>query len=714
MKKTPTRFMLSVPAALAVACALALPGATLPCVAICALALTGVSLADTPDAYLDYVESTGSQYIDTGVNLCSNDTVVAEYEIPAVLTKTVDLFGVHKYGMTARYVFSYSSGSGSSTIVFHRANGSNGSTSTATDLAATPGTRQTVTMKIGPGTSSVVSASGETLYSATLTTRTVQQDATGSLAIFACNSSQNGIMAFCPARLYSFRIYAEDGSLAHHFLPCRKNDVAGLYDKATGKIFRSATATALVAGPVLPRPAELVEWVQSDGADGSRGLYIDTGVPAKAGVGMVAEMAWATKPAGYGVDNIFCGATSSSGQRIWLYDAVAEATGSTATHRFGYNNWKLQLQGDGNVPTAGTRYHVDAFLAAGAQTLHVQALDGSGYDLSRSYNDSASINAERTLYVFANNHAGTAEPISAQARLYSLVLTNELGVARDFVPCVADNGRAGLYDRFSERVFFPQAAASGATSSDFDFATEVGAVTNSLVAVAEPPKRLRYIESDGLSDYVNLGVIGRENVKMVAEMEWAAVPPGNDYNNVFCGASANGVHIWPYIGVAGANSSAVTPRMGYNGWRLQVNGTSIATDTRYRITTSLERKAQSILVEKFQNGTWVVDGEGARTNNDANWVNTQFPLYLFADNAAGTASNFVAARVYSLKLWQLNATSGEYELVRDLVPAKLDSGAAVLWDKVEARPLFNAARYGFADTGRETAWNGPGFMIRFW
>ena len=34
----------------------------------CVLAVPAASFADTPDAYLDYVESTGSQWIDTGVN----------------------------------------------------------------------------------------------------------------------------------------------------------------------------------------------------------------------------------------------------------------------------------------------------------------------------------------------------------------------------------------------------------------------------------------------------------------------------------------------------------------------------------------------------------------------------------------------------------------------------------------------------------------------
>ena len=49
--------------------------------AACALAVMTPSLrADTPDAYLDYVESTGTQYSDTGVTGKVGTRMVAEME----------------------------------------------------------------------------------------------------------------------------------------------------------------------------------------------------------------------------------------------------------------------------------------------------------------------------------------------------------------------------------------------------------------------------------------------------------------------------------------------------------------------------------------------------------------------------------------------------------------------------------------------------------
>ncbi|MBQ6248111.1 MAG: hypothetical protein IJK04_14660, partial [Kiritimatiellae bacterium] len=315
-----------------------------------------------PDAYLDYVEATGTQSVLLeGCTIGPDYRLVAEYAYPdPIVRKNNCLFGVYKYGMTAGFYYNNSetaplnfwSGTGG-------VNGSGGSNqSTQTEVPATPGERQTVVMNLGAGESSIYAADGRKVWSGTLK-GSVTADSTSAISLFTA-SRLSGYNS--NAKIYSFRIYDATGALAHHFLPCLKGSVAGLYDKATGRIHYPQGGD-LGAGPELPRPAELVEWVQSDGASGNRQLYIDTEVPAKAGVGMTAEMEWATKPAGNGVDNIFCGAGDANAH-IWLYDAVADAGNAAATHRFGYYTWKLQLQSN-SVVRAGTRYHVEAHQAHG-------------------------------------------------------------------------------------------------------------------------------------------------------------------------------------------------------------------------------------------------------------------------------------------------------------------------------------------------------------
>lgn len=682
MKKTPTLFMLSVPAALAVACVFALPS---------------VSPADTPDAYLDYVESSGTQYIDTGVVGKSGTRMAAEMEWVAKPSVQSTFCGASNDG---KYVTPYTSAGthqvGYASLSQYQILGGGN--------AANANTRFLVTTTLEAGSQSigVRSVNGSGYNGSRTYTDSASVDLGCTLYVFARNDSGMATQ-FASARLYSLKFWQKDGNgdwqLVGHFLPCSKDGTAALYDKENG-IIHYPQGGALRAGSVLPRPAEFVEWVQADGADGSRGLFIDTGVPGWTPIGMTADMEWTATPAGYGTNSVFCGAADSSGNHIWLYDAVADAGNAAATHRFGYYTWKLQLQSN-SVVRAGTRYHVEAHQTHGDQHLSVFDSAGVGAERSNGERSWSARGTDRTLYLFANNNDGTAEPISASARLYSLVLTNEIGVVRDFVPCVADNGKAGLYDTVSERVFFPQAAVEGATA-EFDLATEVGGVTNAPATTKWPLFRPEWIEANGTNDYVNLGVVARDGTRMLAEVEWNAIPAAA----TFCGAATNSTH--------GLFSTyRVTSdfhRMGYYNGSSTLGGANCApvAGVRYRVETSLASGEQIITVSKQENGAWVAVGAGTRTANlsfPAGYGNLGLPLYLFARNFNGVPDEFAHARLYSFKLWQGGT------LVRDLAPAfDPADDAPALFDKVSERYFRNNGGYRLTAGGGISAFPGEAMV----
>ena len=190
---------------------------------------------------------------------------------------------------------------------------------------------------------------------------------------------------------------------------------------------------------------------------------------------------------------------------------------------------------------------------------------------------------------------------------------------------------------------------------------------------------------------------------MVAEMEWVTL----DSPATFCGAAASSSSLFTTYRINDNQQ-----RMGYaNGSRTIDSGTvPPVAGTRYRVTTTLDDGAQSLLVEKKVDGVWTRSGSTDRT--DAGPMDTGLPLTLFARNLAGVPDEFAAVRVYSLKLWQKDG-SGEYALVRDLVPAKGPEGGAALWDRVGKRFYRNSGdRYGLS-AGSESQWI-DGFFIRFW
>ncbi len=651
--------------------------------ALCALAVPAAGLADIPDAYLDYVESTGVQYVDTGVTGKSGTRMVAFMEWlsrPSVQSflwrRRPERSSLSPYTSAGSHQVGYAS------LSQYQIQGGGNAASADTRF------RVETTLEAGSQSINVRSLDGSGYNGTRTYNDAAAVDLGQSLYLFARNDAGTANQ-FSVVRVCSLQFWQKDGNgdwrLVRHFLPCRKDNRAALYDKVEGTI-HFPQGGDLVAGATLPRPVELVEWVQSDGADGDRQLYIDTGIVGKAGLGMVAEMAWGERPT---ADSALCGAMSSDGKRVTPYT-------SAGTHQMGYDTWNAQIQGGGNAANAGIRYRVSSFLTGGSQYLNVKALDGSGYDGTRTYTTAAAVDTAQTLYLFARNDAATPNQFAA-VRLYSLVLTNELGVARDFRPCVADDGRAGLYDTVDERVFFPVAAVGGATA-EFRLATEVGAVTNLAATTKWPLTRPEWIEANGTNDYVDLGVVARDGIRMEAEVEWNALPGAA----TFCGAATNGTAglFTTYRITTGDGSNF--HRIGYyNGSSTMSGGNAKpAVGVRYKVETSLTNGEQVFKVAKQENGDWVPVGNGKRTANlsfPAGFADLGLPLYLFARNLNGVPDEFAPARLYTFKLWQ------DGSLVRDLVPAfDPRDGAPSLWDKRSETFFRNAGGYRLAAGGETT------------
>ena len=656
----------------------------------CALAMPPSGLSDTPSVLLDYVESNGTQYIDTGVVGADGIRMEAEMEWTAKPSSASVFCGAASG--TGKYFTLYTS-AGS-----HQMGYDSWSAAQIQDGSkATADTRFRVESFLEAGSQFLnvrkLDGSG---YTGIRTYNTAASVNTGTnLYIFARNDAGTAAL-FSSARLYFLKLWKKNGNgdyeLVRHYIPCLDNGAAALYDKVGDDIY-SPLGGALVAGPVLPRHAALVKWVQSDG---SRGLYIDTGIPAKAGTGMTAEILWPVKPS---AASTVCGAMADSTNHFTLYT-------SAGTHQIGYAKYSaFQVNTGTSVVYAGKRYRVSSSLAANAQNLQVEDLDGTGYNGSRSFNDANSIDTAQPLYLFARNDAGTPNQMSS-ARLYSLVLTNNLGVVRDFTPCVADNGKAGLYDDVSGRVFFPKAAVSGATA-EFDLGTEVGPATNITASTSWPQTRPEWIEANGTNDYVDLGIIARDGTRMVAEMEWNVLPAAG----TFCGAATNDARglFTTYRITTGESSNF--HRMGYYNGSSTLGGAHCApiAGVRYRVETSLTDGEQVLTVAKQENGAWAPVGNGTRTVNlsfPAGYADLGLPLYLFARNFNGVADEFAPARLYSFKLWQ-NGT-----LVRDLCPAfDPADNAPCLFDKVSGRYFRDDGGYRLTAGGETSSFPGQTTVI---
>lgn len=213
---------------------------------------------------LEYVESTGSQYVDTGV--MSGDDVAIEmyWQSLMALNSSAD----SRFCVGARKAYKQSSlylswqaenmsgdGSGTNPIGLRYLWG---------DYEYNSG--------IGPSdyVAQRISATEMMLGAVKLATPTAQEFPNSySIYAFTINQAGSASSAGALMRLKWLRL-TKDGTEVRRYLPVRRNSdfVAGLYDLVEGAFFPSASSTPLVAGPVASSSIDPFEFSSKPAGDG--------------------------------------------------------------------------------------------------------------------------------------------------------------------------------------------------------------------------------------------------------------------------------------------------------------------------------------------------------------------------------------------------------------------------------------------------------------
>ena len=242
--------------------------AVLLCASICA---KGETVTEEPDAFLEYIEATGSQYIDTDVNaetglkaqidfawasgnISTNDWSLLDATIDnSVSDKRTRFLMCHMYKQKPYFGYGLKQ---------------RGNPSGAVDFVG--GERCEIITDMTDTNSLELVQNGVKTFSEedleTFKTNGVV-NLHLNLFVFACNLS--GVPKwYSHGKLYELKIWKnnlESGELEliRHYLPCKKGRRAGLYDKVHGTISFSYSNEDFIAGPELVAvPAYL------EGADG--------------------------------------------------------------------------------------------------------------------------------------------------------------------------------------------------------------------------------------------------------------------------------------------------------------------------------------------------------------------------------------------------------------------------------------------------------------
>lgn len=196
---------------------------------------------------LEYIESTGAQYINSGYTADHNTRIVVEYAFTNVSTKQQRIFGYQTgsglwystyINSAGRAGTAYQDGSGQwwqigSNDIYYAAN-----TKYRMDYN---GLEKMVT---------IYNADGSIFAERDMSNASATKACDGSMIILANQDTSSAVNNYAYAKLYSFQMYDADG-IVRDFVPCKTIDnKVGLYDKVTKKFYPSSTTTAFTAGPV--------------------------------------------------------------------------------------------------------------------------------------------------------------------------------------------------------------------------------------------------------------------------------------------------------------------------------------------------------------------------------------------------------------------------------------------------------------------------------
>ena len=199
---------------------------------------------------LEYIQSSGTQYIDTGFKPNQDTRTVMDFELTSAYSSIRGIFGVRD---TA-------SGTAPNQFVFWN----NAAAGFRTDYFGTQQTISGVTVQARNTVNknkNVTTIGGET---ATNTAATGQ--CTYSLVLFATNSA-GSIEHYSPLLMYSCKIY-DDGVLIRYLYPCKNPaGTVGLYDIVSNVFYGNAGTGTFAAGPEIvpdePEPSDDL-WIESD------------------------------------------------------------------------------------------------------------------------------------------------------------------------------------------------------------------------------------------------------------------------------------------------------------------------------------------------------------------------------------------------------------------------------------------------------------------
>lgn len=588
---------------------------------------------------VEYLESTGVQYIDTLWSPSSNDLRV-KFKVKSTgnPNKTA-ICGAEQLGVIPRWVFILYGQDSDLTKTYPLTGDWNNSSQ---GFKFTSGTVLDIDWTTSSTSTTITDSITNTTYTQTFGSAINYTNNTTTLKLFQNTDTQKSSI-----QMNYYKIL-DNGVLVRDFIPCL--DLLGkpcLYDLVGQKTYYNLGSGAdfTYGRKIIP-----VEYLESTGEQ-----YIDTGiVPTSSMNAKIDFYVSSTSPeteqhilgsmGGSGAKNggryQFLGFLKNAGDR-WR-TAYGDLTAED-------NNWGRAIYDE--------KVHFDITLQNGISTVYINNSTTPDWTLTFEKD----VITPSSIYMFALNNSGGAFALST-CRVYSCSISHNGTLLRDFIPCKDENNIGFMFDTLSGTVYENKGTGAFIIGEEvYDYKDTVRFLKDSIVEdLPRGYTRVEYIEAENSNGIIEYAV---GNYRLTNTTDWEITFSASSTSNnwVFGQATWIGVHYRkdsttgniPKIGITNSSTAAGQCYVDY-------------TDNE-KITLALKG------TDVYANGIKA----GSITRESAQAAQTKYGIFVYKEITQALPNlRIPLARIYELKIWDNGV------LVQHLVPVLDMNGEGCFCDIV--------------------------------
>lgn len=598
---------------------------------------------------VEYLESTGTQYIDTGYIPKPTATYKSTFQLTNITTTSGAWFCVFGSVESGNTIFTElflprASGAGNVNQVLAANHNSSNSTYIRKDYAWAINTPYDFEM-----TTTDVSINGVSQGSITVDSSVSYSH---SIYLFARHENDDSVRYNVSAKIHSFKIL-EGNTLVHNFIPVIDPlNIPCMYDLVGKKAYYNKGTGEFTAG----RQIHLVEYLESSGTQ-----YIDTSVIGDLTTELTCEAA-IIEAGNASVTNIM-GNNVTSTRAITINMSANIANPSPSKIRFG-NTDSITVAGAIDLNTF-YKYTVNK------DNLTVQDMEGTTLN-TYMFNATTAFTTNGNILIY--KLGDTSTQYIGKLKISRASIKNNDVLVRDLIPAIDENNTPFMFDKVTHTAYL------NAGTGNFAYGKDATKYKTRLCFV-RPTGRSSHMLPKGFTEVEYLESTGTQYI------DTGFVPTSDNFQFEIRMLSQN---TSAYLGYRSVNSGTATGDMrwffNYSDGRVAIRYGNGAENSTLSFNTQTTHKFY------FNGSSLYVDDVNYLTTTKKYTTPVYKSFYLFSVNTSGYYSadiaNFIG-RIYYTKIWDNDV------LVRDYIPALDSNNRPCMYDRVEGKAYYNQGTGSF-------------------